>query len=246
MANLLYKNIYNNVYDQICGVNTPSFYKKVLLDFVKDNTSILEVGIGNGICLDKNAQLIKNKNLSIFGIDIDADYLEQCAEIIKKNNLQNNVKIKNQDLLCMKSKIKYDYVIFSESYPVIPDEIMKKMMKKCKQLLKRKGQIIFIHNLVDEKDFLRDFLKPKLKNLIMIDFGKLTTHKEFDDFIADVNFKIKKKILIENVRINETFGIKILPECINNKYIMEQYCICVLPKPSVPVERGFTKCCTSG
>jgi len=199
------KTIRNIAYNYFIQ-NTPDFYRH-FLHKVPKHSIILEVGIGNGCCLPKNVDLIKRKDLRIDGIDIDTDYLEECEKVIYENDLEEHVTSKHQDLLTMKPNVKYDYIIFTESYPVIPLDIMKAMMRKCRKLLKPKsGKVCFIHNLEKKKEPIRNYLKPKLKDILLVDFGRLTTDDEFNVFLRECRYKMVKKELIETVSLSKHFS----------------------------------------
>lgn len=223
------KSLRSKLYDFHINI-THILYKKVL-ENLPDKSKILEAGIGNGACVEKNADLIKNKGFEIDGIDIDTEYLDVCNERIVKCDLTSQVTYKEQDLLKMDDTKKYDYIFFMESYPVIPVDIMKMMMDKCKSLLLSKGKVLFVHNLVDKKNWLVNFIKPRVVNIpfIQVDFGRLTTHTEFDDFIQSVNYEISEKTLVLDADINTNYNLK-LPEFINTYYTMKQYSIECVPK----------------
>lgn len=203
---------------------TPHMYGIILNKYIKENAKILDVGIGNGYCIDKNAKIIKKKKLRIDGIDIDDDYLDICQEVIKNNKLEKNVTSRKQDLLKMNEDKKYDYVLFMESYPVIPLKTMIKMTKKSKKLLKPDGQLIFCHNLVDKKSNFVDWFKPRIKHIPFmgyVDFGRLSSHKDFDKFCELADLKIIKKKKIAGFRFSEL--ISFLPNEID--YNCEQFLI---------------------
>jgi len=210
--------------------NTHILYKNVL-ENLPDKSKILEVGIGNGACIEKNAELIKSRGFEIDGIDIDTEYLGVCNARIVSCDLTSQVTAKEQDLLKMDDTKKYDYIFFMESYPVIPVDIMKMMMDKCKTLLASNGKVIFVHNLVDKKNWLVNFIKPQIVHIpfVQVDFGRLTTHTEFDDFIQSVNYEISQKSLLVDIDLNSHYNIK-LPNIINNYHTMKQYSIECTPK----------------
>ena len=126
---------------------------------------------------------------------------------------------------------KYDYIFFMESYPVIPLDIMKMMMDKCKTLLTSEGKVIFVHNLVDKKNWLVNFIKPRLVYIpfFQVDFGRLTAHTEFDDFIQSANYQISQKTLLVDLDLNTHYNIH-LPAFINKYHTMKQYSIECMPK----------------
>jgi hypothetical protein len=59
-----------------------------------------------------------------------------------------------------------DYIIFVESFPVIPESIMQTMIHYSIQLLSPKGKIIFIHNLLQKQEQMKQLpamIKPYIK-----------------------------------------------------------------------------------
>ena len=89
---------------------TPKLYKKILKRYVEPGSTILDVGIGNGNCIEQNAEFIIKNKYKILGIDIDEEYLKVCKERISNSHLEKYVSCKNQNLLTMKENKKYDYI----------------------------------------------------------------------------------------------------------------------------------------
>jgi ubiquinone/menaquinone biosynthesis C-methylase UbiE len=108
--------IYNFWFNK-SGIYNSELYEKVFKKIPK-NSKILYVGIGTGFYLTNCANIIKEKNISIDGIDIDEEYIKSCKNEIKKNSLGKYVKAHTQNLLTYKLE-QFDYVIFIQSYPVI-------------------------------------------------------------------------------------------------------------------------------
>lgn len=187
--------IYNLWFNKL-GIYNSNLYEKVFKKIPK-NSKILDVGIGTGLYLTNCANIIKEKNISIDGIDIDEEYIKSCKNEIKKNSLGKYVKAHIQNLLTYKLE-QFDYVIFIQSYPVINNVLMKKMLKYLKNNLSKDVEIIFVHNLVENKNILRNYMKPRLKYITGVDFGKLETHDNFDKFLTENNMHtIEKKCLYE-------------------------------------------------
>lgn len=185
--------------NNIFSVSTPKLYND-MLDYVENNSKILEVGIGSGMPIICNSNKILRKNIHIHGIDIDEQYVESCKEGIVKSHLENNVSVEVQNLFYISEK--YDYIVFSESYPVIPIAIMDSMIYHCKQILKPNGQIIFIHNLIDDESQKNHFiakLKPYIKYIpfVWIDFGRATTIKYFEHWLRLNSLKFQSEILVD-------------------------------------------------
>jgi cyclopropane fatty-acyl-phospholipid synthase-like methyltransferase len=207
----MFSKIRSIFYDKIIYF-TPDLYKQILSTYVKPGSTILEVGIGNGNCIQQNKEFIIKNNYKITGIDIDIEYINVCKQRILDSNLQQYVSCEYQDLLTMTENIKYDYIFFMESYPVISQQLMKKMLKKCKNILSNKGKIVFCHNLVKVKNPFINILKPNIKYLPgNVDFGRLTTHDEFNTLMKESNVEIKIK---DRIMYKKILG-----------YEMDTYCI---------------------
>lgn len=59
-----------------------------------------------------------------------------------------------------------DYILYMESYPVIPKDIMKSMILHSTKLLSKNGKIVFIHNLLESNNMLNTLpamIKPFIK-----------------------------------------------------------------------------------
>jgi len=211
---LFKKEFRNSIYNVVVGdekyvgdIATSSLYRKFLND-IPDGSSILEIGCGNGICWRRNSSLIKSKSLTIKGIDIDKDYVEFCKEVIEDCELYN-CTAERSDFLKLHEKSDssaqtYDYIIFAESYPVIPPSISRKMLNACKVHMHTNSKVVYIHNIVYKENKFLDFIKPKLKHFVSADFGRTTTMKEFTKFVEDSGeYEIhSKRELIALKRIN--------------------------------------------
>ena len=232
------KKIRSSCYDKIQehSTGTPILYQKILT-FISPESSILDVGIGNGICIEKNAQLIKEKKLLIKGIDIDEEYLDICKFRIKQNNLEKNVSCSILNLLTISESSEYDYIIYSGSYPVISDELMHLMLEQSKKLLKeRNGKILFSHSLYTE-DIKSSKLVIKILNIVKknlryipflwTDFGKMTSVIEFESLLHNHKLLIEKKVKMQLVSKSENRIKKIFLKFLGVAFKNEHYIYCV-------------------
>ena len=178
--------IRSKLYDSLFGlpidIATPNLYRK-FLETIEENVCVLEIGIGTGITLERNAQLIKSKNIKIHGIDINESYLNACAERVEKHDLKHYVTLELNDVI--ESKIeenKYDYILFMESYPVIPKESLKPIVKKALRIMKPDSKLVFIHNLVEQNEWnlFRALIKMNLKKVTTVEFGRLVIRSDFE------------------------------------------------------------------
>lgn len=233
---IMYELIYTKIYDYFFGkldykLSTPNLFNDIIKK-LPPNSKILDLGCGNGICYDNpdTISYILDNNLQIIGIDINPIYIKYCKERIIKNNLSSNVTIILADIFEHKFPINFDYVIFSESAPLMSQEFLIKLVKYTDlNLLEIYGKIIFINNLTENPQNFITKIKPYLKYFTMIDFGRLLQKKDFINLAnlldKQVGFRIINKMSIDNVAkyfnlglvfwIANMFGLK--------KYDIEQY-----------------------
>jgi alpha-N-acetylglucosaminidase len=170
MRNLLYNYIVNDF--------TNHCYK-TCLEYFPDNSNILDIGIGNGEMLKTFHPLIRSKHLSITGIDINKVYLKNCKRLIKKYHLQDYLTIYNEpiEFFSPPNNEFYDFVLFSMSFMLFNDQPL--ILDKVKDCIHPDGEIVFFQTMFKKKSWLLDFIKPKLRYLTTIDFGKTTYENEF-------------------------------------------------------------------
>lgn len=192
---------YDLMFHQNNPISTQWGYYEILKQ-LPSNISILDIGVGDGIYFTNLLviNLIKDKNIKIQGIDIDALSILVCNQRIIQNNLQNYVKVELKDIFNVKDE--YDYVLFMESFPVIPNHLFAKFMNHAKTITKNK--IFLYHNLIQDDEYTELFAFFKSTILYYItfnDFGKLTTMTMMNDILTkkcDIHSdKILMKVLLE-------------------------------------------------
>jgi cyclopropane fatty-acyl-phospholipid synthase-like methyltransferase len=188
--------------------NTSEYYK-IMFQNIKNNSSLLDIGVGPGRNLVYNKDAIIAKNISIHGIDIDHEYNKYCKKTISENKLDSIVKIELKDLFHIQTKAKYDYAIFGQSFPVIPRKIMTNMLQHALKLIKDNGRIIFIHQLDDQNkmDHLFYKIKPILKHIpfVWVDSGIATSKKDFEKWLEYNGLNYEKKI----IHSDQVFDLKL-------------------------------------
>jgi len=203
--------IYTSMYEYFFG--NPNFRLSTVLLFLHSlkkielESKILDFGCGSGTYYSNNKviEIIKKSNLKIEGIDIDPVYIKKCKERVNNSMLENNVNIllKNIFDLTIENELdKFDYIIFSESAPLLSSKLLESITEYInKNLIKKEGKIIFINNLVENEDYMIKY-KPLLKYILMIDFGRVLKFKEFDDLSKKINKNIEVN-LIDEMSVNE-------------------------------------------
>lgn len=204
--------IYTNMYEHFLG--NPNFRLSTIMLFlntikkVKPNSKVLDFGCGSGTYYSNQEVIseIKELNLKIKGIDIDPVYIEKCKNRIIKNNLEENINISLCDIFDYKienEKDKFDYIIFSESAPLLSKELLVSITEYINyNLLSEDGKIIFINNLIENEDYMKKY-KPLLKYFTMIEFGRVLKAQEFKDLSRrldkNIQFNLVDKMSVKEI-----------------------------------------------
>ncbi len=202
----------NNLYNLIVSDTTKLCYKNCL-KLYSENARILDVGIGNGIMIKKNHKLIREKKLQITGLDINKHYLEHCRKMIRVFDLENQVKVFHQSVVSFKppKNVCYDYIFFGMSFMLMNDQ--KQVLEKAKDWLKPDGKVVFFQTMFKSRSKIMEFVKPRLKFLTTVDFGKVTYEKDFYELLNQENMSTcVDRVLKKNVFKGEYRLIVAQPE----------------------------------
>ena len=170
--------MFNFFYKLILGDVTKLCYRNCL-DYFAEGSSVLDVGIGNGLMLEKNHQLIKDKGLSITGLDVNENYIAHCRKLIQQFGLQDRVRVHHLPVeqFSPAEGEGFDYALFSMSFMLLPDQ--KQVLNRVETWLRPGGEIVFFQTMFQERSRLLDFLKPKLKYVTSVDFGEPVYEDDF-------------------------------------------------------------------
>lgn len=167
---------------------------------------ILDVGIGNGSALIRNLPLITSKKLRFHGVDIDADYIKALQGTISDMSLASSLSCEHgsiYDHVAPPGKL-YDGVYFSGSFMLMPDPAkcllhVSSLMTKEEGGGERAALIYFTQTFQELTVPFVDTLKPILKWLTTIDFGKSTYEGDFLQVMKEGNVEvIDMKVISRN------------------------------------------------
>lgn len=189
-------SVRNQIYALIFDDITRWCYRNCL-SYFHPGATILDVGIGNGIMMKHFHQLIREKDLSIIGIDINKTYLNQCNGYIECFNLEDHIQIQNAPIEQYEPPARpyFDYILFSMSFMLFEDQRL--VLDRIKSWLKPQGQLVFFQTLFKEKLRLIEFIKPKLNYLTTIDFGRITYEDAFYNLLQEKGVTVVKDRLIK-------------------------------------------------
>lgn len=228
-------NLRQKLYDFIfTNKNFPTSTANLYLKFLQKlevNTKILDIGVGTGVYFENEdcVKIIKEKNIQIYGIDINESDIKLANKKIIKNNLSSNVSVEYRDLFDVDDFNVYDTIVFSESYPVIEFNLMFLMLNYILREKSYKNKVFFINNITENPTRFQRMVKPRLKYLLCgIDFGRFVTPTDMMNMfkklkINDSNIKFEK---LSSVTINyNLFRDKIkIPGC---DFVMHQYLVTI-------------------
>jgi len=191
---LSYLNIPSFIYDLVITKPLTKYtYIKLFNEFEKripGMKAILDVGTGTGYALNSIIDLIP-QTVQVTGIDIDKNYVMTAEKLFKT---RSNVVIKEQNFYELEgSKDKYDLIIFSSSFMLMP--FREKALEIAKSMLTQNGKIVFLMTLYEKKRrfTMVEKVKPYLKYYTTIDFGNITYETELVALMDECNLSILKK-----------------------------------------------------
>jgi len=172
------------------------------LNYVAPGSRLLDVGIGNGIMLDVFHPLIRSKGLKITGIDIDTGYLKHCRELIRKHGLENYIDVcqGSAESYAPGQQGSFDGVLFCMSFMLLSNPRL--VLDRVKGWLKPGGEIVFAQALFKRRSRLVDVIKPKLKYLTTVDFGRATYEKDFFDLLSENGLTVKEDRVLKGEWLN--------------------------------------------
>lgn len=172
------------------------------LNYMPSGSRLLDVGIGNGIMLEAFHPLIKVKRLKITGIDIDAGYLKHCRELIQKHQLEDYLDVCQQaaESYAPRQTGSFDFVLFGMSFMLLRDP--RSVLARARDWLKPGGQIVFVQALFRRRSRLVDLVKPKLKYLTTVDFGKAIYERDFFALLQENGLCVQEDRVLKGEWLN--------------------------------------------
>lgn len=184
------------IYRMLIVRMTSRWYLEVL-NRIPPNSTILDVGIGEGRALINNRDILSQKALRVHGIDYDNDYVLHCLAAIEDNNLLDQVSVSYESVYDHNPPSKYDCVYFSGSFMILPEPEVA-LHHVCSLLKNRDSMIFFTQTIETKKNWLLEIIKPLLKYILTIDFGHVTYENEFLSLLEKCNMKVLEHESIAN------------------------------------------------
>ena len=174
------------IYDRAVQPLTRQWYRAVL-ERLEPATRMLDVGIGTGGALADNADIVHGRDLSIRGIDIDADYVATCTRRMEAAGLSDRVAVSLQSLYDHQDG-PYDAVYFGASFMLMPRPI--DALRHAQALLADSGRVFFTQTFQGRRSRIAEWGKPLLVRLTTIDFGAVTYEADFRRIVEEAGLRL--------------------------------------------------------
>ena len=186
----------SRLYSLIVSDVTDGCYRTCLPMFPPESR-VLDVGIGNGEMIKTHHEAIRARRLSITGLDVDAAYLTRCNQLIKDYALERHVRTELtpvEDYLPPSTGC-FDGILFSMSFMLFKDPRL--VLRRIRPWLAANGQVVFVQTMFSTASRVLEFVKPRLKYLTTIDFGRVIYEQEFLALLQSEGLQIIDDRLIE-------------------------------------------------
>jgi tRNA A58 N-methylase Trm61 len=163
------------IYDAALLRLTAQWYAEVL-GRVPVGARLLDVGIGTGGALARNADQVREKDIRVVGVDIDEDYVKRARKNLDEAGIHDQVEVRLESVFDHRGG-PYDAVYFSASFMLMPDP--PAVLRHVCTLLGPDGRVYFTQTFQDRRSAVLEKAKPLLKKVTTIEFGRVTYEEDF-------------------------------------------------------------------
>jgi alpha-N-acetylglucosaminidase len=164
-----------------------------LFEYLPPGSEVVDVGVGTGLMLDRYAGVIRRKRIRVHGIDIDRSFLRACRRRIERHGLGDLVTARYrdvQDFLEHAPKLP-SYVYFAASFMLMPER--NQILDLLRQRMEPDGRVLYGQTLFARRSRFAEWLKPRLKYLTTIDFGRPLYRSAFMDDLCLNGFDLAEE-----------------------------------------------------
>lgn len=180
------------IYDSLILGLTSRWYAEVLRR-VPEGAALLDVGIGTAGALLANADLVQRKRLRVTGVDIDADYIARARRRLRNSPLAAHAEVRLESIYDHRGG-PYGAVYFSASFMLLPEP--ERALRHCRGLLGPHGRLYFTQTVEQRRAPWAEVLKPLLKRVTSIDFGRVTYADAFEAQIRAAGLELDEFVTL--------------------------------------------------
>mmetsp|Transcript_32468 Transcript_32468/g.73594 ORF Transcript_32468/g.73594 Transcript_32468/m.73594 type:complete len:233 (-) Transcript_32468:54-752(-) len=181
------------IYDVLIVHMTAKWYEAVL-GRLKPGSRLFDVGIGTATALVQNADEVKKKELCIVGIDYEAQYIAKAKVVARKAGLEKQLSLHCKSIYdeqlpkTYSGDAAFDAAYFSGSLTLMPDP--PAALQAAASMLKEDGLIYVTQTFQNQPSPMMEKVKPMLKYLTTIDFGRLTYRSDVDRIVESAGMEV--------------------------------------------------------
>lgn len=179
------------IYDAVIVRMTAGWYRAVL-ECLPPGCWLLDVGIGTGAALLANAELVQGRDLRVTGVDIDAAYVARCRRAVARRGLDDRIEAGLASVYDHRGG-PYGAAYFSGSFMLLPDP--PGALRHVASLLVPGAPVYFTQTFEHERSRAAEWVKPLLRRVTTIDFGRVTYESDFRRSVAAAD------VTLEEVRV---------------------------------------------
>lgn len=172
---------------------TAGWYRAVLAK-VAEHARLLDVGIGTGAALLANADLVEQRDLRVVGVDIDAAYIDRCRAEVARCGLAGRIDARLESVYDHAGG-PYEAAYFSGSFMLLPNPAAA--LRHVATLLDPGAPVFFTQTFEHERSPLLERIKPLLRWVTTIDFGRVTYEQEFRRAVAAGGLMIESVTILD-------------------------------------------------
>jgi SAM-dependent methyltransferase len=183
------------LYDQLVAGMTSGWYREVLTRLPR-GTRLLDIGIGTGAALVRCADVVRARDLTIVGIDVDADYLARCEQAVRRAGLRS-VSPRLESVYDHDDG-PYDAAYFSASLMLLPDPAAA--VRRVADLLRPGGTLYATQTFQLRRSRVVERLKPLIRYVTTIEFGRVTYEDDFRACLAAAEVELAELHTMSSTR----------------------------------------------
>jgi len=178
---------------------TARWYRSVL-SHLAQGARVLDVGIGTGGALSRNAAVVRSMDLSVVGLDIDPDYVARCRRRMADAGLSAQVKVVECPIQEFQEG-SFDAIYFSASFMLIPNAHLA--LRHATSLLAPGGKVFFTQTFQLRRSTFMEKAKPLLHKVTTIHFGQVTYEQDFLDTVSLGGVRVLNQHVLDGGRSRE-------------------------------------------
>jgi tRNA A58 N-methylase Trm61 len=169
---------------------TTAWYAEVL-SRLPTGARLLDVGVGTAGSLVRNGDLLRERDLHVVGVDIDADYLRAARKQIARWGLEDRIEVRHTSIHDFE-EMGFHAAYFGASFMLMPHP--SHVLRHVGTLLRPGGKVYFTQTFQESRSTFWERAKPLLHKVTTIHFGNVTYEADFLKQVDDAGFRVLEHV----------------------------------------------------